>query len=50
MGDLHAWVGDNVKAWGEVIGRRGEVLENENGIRLLQFCAENDMVVTNTWF
>ena len=50
MGDSNARVGSNVNVWGEVIGRQGEVLENENGKRLLQFCTENDMVVTNTWF
>ena len=50
MGDLNARVGDNVKVWGEVIGKQGEAVENGNGKRLLQFCAENDLVVTNSWF
>lgn len=50
MGDLNARVGNNAKVWREVIGKQGEVVENGNGKRLLQFCAENDMVVTNTWF
>ena len=50
MGDLNARVGDNVKVWGEVIGKQGEAVENGNGKRLLQFCAEIDLVVTNTWF
>ena len=49
MGDLNARVGRNVEVWGGVIGRQGEVVENENG-RLLQFCAKNELVVTNTWF
>ena len=50
MGDLNARVGRNVEVWGGVIGRQGEVVENGNGKRLLQFCAENELVVTNTWF
>ena len=50
MGDLNARVGDNVKVWGEVIGKQWVAVENGNGMRLLQFCAENDLVVTNTWF
>ena len=31
MGDMNAQVGDNVKVWGEIIGRQGEVVENGNG-------------------
>ena len=30
MGDMNARVGDNVKVWGEIIGRQGEVVENGN--------------------
>ena len=36
--------------WGDVIGKHGEAVENENGMRLLQFCAENDLGITNSWF
>ena len=31
MGDMNARVGENVKVWGEIIGRQGEVVENGNG-------------------
>ena len=37
-----------MEVWGGVIGRQGEVAENGNGKRLLQFCAENELVVINT--
>ena len=35
--------------WGVVTGRQGEVVENENSKRLLQFYAKNELVLTNTW-
>ena len=50
LGDLNACVGGNVAVWGDVIGKHGEVVENGNGTRLLQFCAENDLVIANSWF
>ena len=50
LGDLNARVGRNVGVWGDVIGKQGEVVENGNGKRLLQLCAENELVVANTWF
>ena len=50
MGDLNARVGRNVEVWGGVIGRQGEVVENGNSKRLLQYCAGNELVVANTWF
>ena len=50
LGDLNAHVGRNVAVWGDVIGKHGEVVENWNGARLLQFCAENDLVIANLWF
>ena len=36
--------------WGDVTGKQGEVVENGNGKRLSQLCAENELVVANTWF
>lgn len=45
---LNTRVGSNVKVWEDVIGRIGEVVNNGNGERLLQFCAEYDKVMTNT--
>ena len=35
MGDLNARVGNETDIWGEVLGRQGEQLCNENGSRLL---------------
>ena len=49
MGDLNARVGRNVEVWGDVIGKQGEVVEN-GGKRLLQLCAENELMVANIWF
>ena len=50
MGDLNARVGRNVGVWGDVIGKQSKLVENGNGKRLLQLCAENELVVANTWF
>ena len=49
LGDLNAHVGRNVVMWGDVIGKHGEVVENGNGARLLQFCAEKGLVIANSW-
>ena len=50
LGDLNARVGCNCDVWGDVIGRHGEVEVNDNGKRLLKFCACNALQVMNTWF
>ena len=55
---VHVYVGRNVAVCvgggggggGGVIGMHGEVVENRNGARLLQFCAEKGLVITNSWF
>ena len=49
LGDVNARVGRNVIVWGDVIGKHGEAVENENGMRLLQFCAENELGIANSW-
>ena len=38
---------DNV---GYVTGKNGEVVKKGNGMRLLQFCAENDPGIAKSWF
>ena len=48
MGDLNARVGNEV--WRGILGKHGEFVCNENGGCLLQFCNENNFVVTNSWF
>ena len=50
MGDLNARVGNDTEVWEEILGKHGEVACNENGGRLLQFCNENNLVVSNSWF
>ena len=50
MGDMNARVGDDTSIWGEVLGRYGEEVCNENGRRLLQFCNEYNLWISNTWF
>ena len=50
MGDFNARVGNDVAAWRGTIGHFGPEEQNENGVRLLDFCALNGLVVTNTLF
>ena len=50
MGDLNARVGGDTSIWGEVIGKHGEEVCNENGRRLLQFSSEHNLWISNTWF
>ena len=50
MGDMNARVGDDTGIWGEVLGRHGEEVCNENGRRLLQFSSEYNLWISNTWF
>ena len=50
MGDFNARVGSDVSPWGTVLGPHGFGDVNENGERLLDFCANNQLVLTNTWF
>ena len=46
MGDFNARVGNNAEAWHGTLGKFGPSEKNENGVRLLDFCALNDLVVT----
>ena len=50
MGDFNARVGNDADAWRGTIGRFGPGELNENGVKLLDFCAFNNLVVTNTLF
>ena len=50
MGDFNARVGSDNEMWRSVIGSHSPDQRNENGERLLDFCACNDLVVTNTCF
>lgn len=48
LGDLNAKVGSNRVA--DIVGPFGIGDRNERGDRLVNFCEENDLVVSNTWF
>ena len=50
MGDLNARVGNVAEVWREILGKHGEVACNDNGGRSFQFCSENNLVVSNSWF
>ena len=50
MGDMNARVGDDTDICGEVLGRHGADICNENGKRLLQFSSEHNLWISNTWF
>ena len=48
LGDLNARVGNEVIEG--IFGRHGVPGKNESGERLLEMCAEQELVVGNTWF
>ena len=50
LGDFNARVGSNNSSWSSVIGPHGIGECNVNGVRLLDFCASNQLIVSNTWF
>ena len=50
LGDFNARVGSDFSSWNSVIGPHGVGVCNENGERLLDFCAGNQLIITNTWF
>ena len=50
LGDFNARVGSDFQSWRSVIGPHGMGDCNDNGERLLDFCSNNQLLVTNTWF
>jgi len=51
LGDFNAKVGgDQHDTWPEVVGRYGLGKANERGLQLLQFCAINNLVISNTLY
>ena len=48
LGDLNARVGNEVIEG--IVGRHGVPGRNESGERLLEMCAEQELVVGNSWF
>ena len=50
MGDLNAKVGEDNKAFENIIGSHGVGERNDNGERLVDFCGLNNLEVTGTIF
>ena len=50
LGDFNARVGADSTVWSETIGKFGMGKINSNGEKLLAFCTENKLVITNTLF
>ena len=48
MGDFNAKVGNNTL--GKTIGNNGLGTKNERGITLVEWCHEQNLCITNTWF
>ena len=49
LGDLNARVRRDSQT-GKCLGSHGLGKANSNGIQLLQFCNEHDLIIGNTWF
>ena len=50
LGDFDARVGTDTNTWHTVLGPHGMGQVNGNGQRLLDFCATNKLLITNTWY
>lgn len=50
LGDFNARVGRDRSAWPDCIGYHGIGNINDNGQRLLEFCSDHMLCVTNTYF
>ena len=50
LGDFNARDESNQQLWENVLGPHRSGRCNENGLRLLSFCAENELLITNTIF
>ncbi|VDO80973.1 unnamed protein product [Soboliphyme baturini] len=50
MGDFNAHVGVDAEKWNGVIGRKGPSDLNNNGMKLLRFCANNGLSFMSTSF
>ncbi|CAG4932561.1 unnamed protein product [Colias eurytheme] len=50
LGDFNARVGSDHTIWSSCLGREGVGRMNENGQRLLEFCMQYQLCITNTYF
>jgi len=50
LGDFNARTGRMFQLWPNVLGQHGVGQVNGNGLKLLSFCASNDLSVSNTFF
>lgn len=50
LGDLNGRVGKKEAKTSDTIGIHGEVIRNNNGNRIIDFCIQNNLVVMNTFF
>ena len=50
LGDFNPRVGTDTDTWHNVLGPHGVGNINGNGQRLLDFCATNSLLISNTWF
>ena len=48
LGDLNRWMGDRTRA--RIVGAFGVPGENDNGRRVVEFCAERGPYAGNTYF
>ncbi|XP_051627116.1 uncharacterized protein LOC127462510 [Manacus candei] len=50
LGDFNVRVGKNFESWKGILGKHGVGNCNDNGRLLLEFCAEQQLTITNTIF
>ena len=48
LGDLNRWIGDRTRP--HITGAFGVPGENDNGKKVVDFCAERELCVGNTYF
>ena len=50
LGDFNARIGSRSSQWRSVIGPHGPDELDENGECLLDLCANDNLIIANTWF